>query len=256
MGAFLSVPMASTNTRTPVSSQVTATDATVQQAGGCTADLPERLARALYRQTEDRGEAARMDWTLLEAELTPTQMTRLTAEINELAAGLPWHSPWSEKFAQTAHINLQELKAAHIDLKKWFLSGQRDVRVVGLIDSRVIVGALGKGSSSSIRLDHVLRQTMYYAIAFGIQDAPLWIGTEYNSADAPSRDRPLPARGPLPAWVASQWSGKATPAGNTAHPQRAREFDSGIGELTKALNKESISAQGYEAYPPPGYDKI
>ena len=192
---------------------------------------------------------------MLEAELTPTQMTRPTAEINELAAGLLWHSPWSEKFAHTAHINLQVLKAVSMELKKRFLSGQRDVRVVGLIGSRVVVGALGNGRSSSASLNHVLRQTMYYAIAFGIQVAPLWIGTEYNPADAPSRDRPLPARGPLPDWVASQRFGKDTPVERISHPRRAREFYSGKGELTKALNKVKVSAQGYEAYPPFGYDK-
>eukprot|EP00972_Heterocapsa_arctica_P018696 2765736-Heterocapsa_arctica.AAC.1 len=59
---------------------------------------------------------------------------------------------------------------------------------------------------------------MLYGIAFGVFVAPLWIGTEYNPADAPSRDRNLPARLPLPAWAAALWTPKA--AADSRSPQR------------------------------------
>eukprot|EP00972_Heterocapsa_arctica_P110856 16324959-Heterocapsa_arctica.AAC.1 len=81
------------------------------QAGACKATVPPKLARALFRKTEARGESGRLDWSILEEELTPTLMARPSLETNVLGAALPWHAPYKEKFAKTEHINLQELKA-------------------------------------------------------------------------------------------------------------------------------------------------
>eukprot|EP00972_Heterocapsa_arctica_P006352 932274-Heterocapsa_arctica.AAC.1 len=62
-----------------------------------------------------------------------------------------------------------------MEIKRRVNEGQRDVRTVGLIDSRVFVGAMAKGRSSSRQLNRLLRETMLYGIAFGVFVAPLWI---------------------------------------------------------------------------------
>jgi hypothetical protein len=265
IGALLSLSIAFTDVRAPVSPEIAATDATMTQAGACKATVPGKLARALFRKTEARGESGRLDWSILEEELTPTLMARPSLETNVLGAALPWHSPYMEKFAKTEHINLQELKAVNMDIRRRVREGQRDVRTVGLIDSRVVVGAMAKGRSSSRQLNRLLRETMLHGIAFGVFVAPLWIGTEYNPADAPSRDRNLPARLPLPEWAAALWA--PTPAADgrstqrqdddatSPHRWRAREYYAGAGGLTSALGKRDIEAEGFEAYPPQGYDR-
>ena len=47
----------------PVCTTIAATDATPTRAGRCQANIPDKLARALYRHSEPRGEHGRLDWS-------------------------------------------------------------------------------------------------------------------------------------------------------------------------------------------------
>ena len=63
------------------------------------------------------------------------------------------------------HINVLEAKAI-LFLIRWLVRrGASDARVLVLSDSRVCVGAFGKGRSSSRQLNFVLRQVAGLAIA-------------------------------------------------------------------------------------------
>ena len=104
--AALLLPFAYSNIRAPASTRVSATDATPSMAGSCRARVPETLARPLFRRSEEVGEAARLDWPLLDLAVS-SSMQEATADLNQLAASLPWHSARSWGLAVGPHINIQ-----------------------------------------------------------------------------------------------------------------------------------------------------
>ncbi len=86
----------------------------------------------------------------------------------------------------------------------------------------------------------MLRKFLYLEVRFGIVCGLLWIGTHSNPADAPSRYRQLPARGPLPVWTEQLWGVDGKSASAPVN-YRAREYFAGTGGLTQALRKQGIS---------------
>ena len=64
--ACLSLSCSRTNIRQPVDTVISATDATVKRAGRCRALVPPKIARALYRRCEQRGEDGKLRWSDLE----------------------------------------------------------------------------------------------------------------------------------------------------------------------------------------------
>merc|ERR1712194_324101 len=60
-----------------------------------------------------------------------------------------------------------------------------------LSDSRVVVGAMSKGRSSSKQLNYELRRCCGVALRRGLTIDLVWIPTWGNPADAPSRGVPL-----------------------------------------------------------------
>ena len=92
---------------------------------------------------------------------------------------------------QQQHINVLEARAVLFAVRRLVRDGARDARVLVLCDSRVCVGAFGKGRSSSRRLNFPLRCVVGLALAHGITLEIVWIPTWANPTDAPSRGRPL-----------------------------------------------------------------
>jgi hypothetical protein len=94
-------------------------------------------------------------------------------------------SPWRDT---ADHINVLELRAIHTALR-WVLSFPQSTacRCVVLSDSLVSVGALSKGRSSSSALLRRLRSVAALVLASGLQVYYLWIPSESNPADEPSR---------------------------------------------------------------------
>jgi len=68
-------------------------------------------------------------------------------------------------------------------------------------DSRVVVGACAKGRSSSFKLNGLLRTQLPFLVFGDLALALLWVETESNVADFPSRFRPLPAPKLPPEWL-------------------------------------------------------
>ena len=86
------------------------------------------------------------------------------------------------------HINLEE-GAALIRYLRWILRAGRRFRhrVVLLIDSKVVLGAITKGRSSSRALNALIRKAAALCFAGGLVLHCVFISTKHNPADWPSR---------------------------------------------------------------------
>eukprot|EP00971_Amphidinium_carterae_P240838 4781184-Amphidinium_carterae.1 len=97
------------------------------------------------------------------------------------------------RFSSDSHINVKELMAVrtalrHIvrDTRMW------QTRAIIAVDSQVAVWALKKGRSSSRALNQVLQTMLGDLLSTNVRLAPVWIATECNPADAPTRRRKIP----------------------------------------------------------------
>ena len=105
------------------------------------------------------------------------------------------------RFSSVAHINIQEATAVLQEVIRQIEDGMRNVRFLIAIDSRVCVGAVGKGRSSSRALNDVLRCLACVSLAANVEVRVIWVSTKCNPSDAPSRQEPLPARTAKPDWT-------------------------------------------------------
>ena len=91
------------------------------------------------------------------------------------------------------HINIREGRA-FLALLRWVLRarGRHGHRIVILVDSRVWLGGVTKGRSSSLPLNTLLRQVAALVMAGGLVLHVVFIPTAWNPADDPSRGLALP----------------------------------------------------------------
>ena len=176
-----------------------ATDATPTAGGATRAEIPEKLAKELFRRSEVRGHAVRLDGS--EEDRVPISSVAHNQQIDEMAESLNWTVESSYSFRQTSHINLQELRALKREVE--MLARQADacdlIQVI-LCDSQVVIGATAKGRSSSFKLNGILRSLLSSLIVKNISLGLLYVGTHSNPADYPSRRVPLPPRCKPPQW--------------------------------------------------------
>ena len=121
--------------------------------------------------------------------------------VTELCDSLPFKELFRYKFRKTGHINVNEMRTYKSFIKACAKTDQ-DSRLVALLDSRVTIGAVSKGRSSSPALSRVLRGTLPYVLGGGLYPGLLHCGSKVNRSDGPSRDREL--EGPtkdLPQWL-------------------------------------------------------
>ncbi|CAE6958585.1 unnamed protein product, partial [Symbiodinium sp. CCMP2592] len=199
----LHLPFAYFSMRKRLDLEVLATDATPTSGGAVTALVSEALADELWRKSEVRGEPVRLDRSegFLSSIAPPAAPSQFASAVAE---SLPWSVISSYSFRQTSHINLQELRALRREIVRLASrsSGEGQIKLC-LNDSRVVIGAVTKGRSSSYKLNGLLRTMLPYLTAANITLALLWVETESNRADAPSRFESLPAPVPAPPWLQS-----------------------------------------------------
>ena len=70
-------------------------------------------------------------------------------------------------YRTTRHVNIQEMSAAKLVLRDACARNCDPERLVNGTDSRVTLGALGKGRSSSAKINSVLRPCLGYRYDFG-----------------------------------------------------------------------------------------
>lgn len=128
--------------------------------------------------------------------------------ISELCESLTFKELFRCQFARSGHINVNEART----YKTWLKSMAKsfpDSRFVGILDSRVTLGAAAKGRSSSFAISRVLQGTLGYVIGGGLYPRGLHCYSHHNRADEPSRNKEV--RGPtkdVPKWFAELSTGR------------------------------------------------
>ena len=127
--------------------------------------------------------------------------------VEDVCESLTFREMFRFRFKRSGHINCLERRVYKTWLKHSSKQHPRS-RLIGLLDSRVTMGASAKGRSSSYALSRILRTTLGYVLGGCLYPATLRCKSEWNRADGPSRDRNTP--GPLravPAWLAELQKG-------------------------------------------------
>ena len=213
IATMLWLSRAYTDLRTQVSNTLSATDATTVRGGRCDCVIPEKLARALWRRGERRGESGKLRWTELEQSLLPTRMQKPDQELADVVTSLPWQCAEGFDFdGPQRHIHIQELRAVISEIDRTVSNGAERERVTICVGSRVVTGAVAKGRSSSRMLNSWLRRLTVRCLGARIQLRLLWVDTHSNPADAPSRHAPLPPRTNMLDWVEKTFTDAASVA--------------------------------------------
>ena len=111
--------------------------------------------------------------------------------INDILSQPGWETLQEWTWQKTAHINILESRSLVSLCRHLTLEGG-DRRFSALLDSRVAKGAHAKGRSSAHGLRPSLLRACAYHIAGNLHPSYGFSPTRLNTADAPTRDRPLP----------------------------------------------------------------
>jgi hypothetical protein len=196
--AALLLPIMCANLRWDVSTTLAATDATPLRRGTTRAAVPYELARELYRGAAHNGEYTRLDWVEVALARRHTRLHRCAEDILKLLPSLRWIDGGGGNFGRVEHVNIQELQALLHELRHTVTHGTgAGIRKVVLVDSRVVVGAWAKGRSSAQRLNSLLRSGMAWQLFGRVKLCLVWVPTDLNPSDDPSRDAVLRAAVPL-----------------------------------------------------------
>ena len=199
--AVLILPFAFSCIRWPISSRVSATDATPKAAGGAYTYTSPCHAESLYQLGEHRGEHTRLDWVTLDNEPTETTMKKAQPVLQEFLMSHKWSPSRSYTFRKSAHVNLQEMRALKSELKEEAIRDPQGRRLVNLVDSRVVLGAYAKGRSSSLHLNQIQRSCIPFSVGGRKHVTNVWVDTHNNPADHPSRMVKIPDPSPAPLWL-------------------------------------------------------
>jgi hypothetical protein len=188
------MPWATCNMRRKLYTSLVATDATPTSGGSCRARVSKQLARTLFAHSVRKGGSARLDGSELPG---CEEKGGLQSDfIDGLGEKLKWHVSKSYSFRRSSHINLQELRALAVEARDWTRpswAGGHYLVQLGLCDSQVVIGAIGKGRSSSYKLNGIMRGMLGNCLVTGNSWALSFIGTHWNPGDYPSRRKPLPS---------------------------------------------------------------
>ena len=122
--------------------------------------------------------------------------------VGELADSLEFREIIRYRFAKPGHINVLEARSYNRWIK-WCAKQFGTCRLLGIFDSRVLLGASAKGRSSSPALTHVLRGKLPYVLGCQLYPAGLRVYSSKNRSDGPSRWQsvPAPSKAPPPLWL-------------------------------------------------------
>lgn len=204
------IPLACWDMRKKIGTSVLSTDATPSSGGAARTTVPAALAEELWRVSEVKGEAVRMDGQpgrdLLQSFNDPKEPCLIASTMGKT---LKWKATSSYTFRQTSHINLQEARALRREVAR-LAKNRRSGNCIQICfnDSRVVCGAVGKGRSSSYKLNGILRGMLPYLLLANISLGLIWVETDSNPADHPSRMKPIPPPSlGVPPWLAKYLGG-------------------------------------------------
>ena len=110
----------------------------------------------------------------------------------ELATALPFRELLRYRFKKSGHINVLESRTYKTWVKH-LASASPNCRAVGLLDSRVTLGASAKGRSSSEAISRVLQGTLPYILGGGLYPGGLHVPSEHNPETIRLGDAAFPA---------------------------------------------------------------
>ena len=174
------IPLAYWDMRKKIGTSVLSTDATPSSGGAARTTVPAPLAEELWRVSEVKGEAVRMDGQpgrdLLQSLNNPKEPCLIASVMGKT---LKWKATSSYTFRQTSHINLQEARALRREVARLARNRRSGNCIqICLNDSRVVCGAVGKGRSSSYKLNGILRGMLPYLVFANISLGLIWVETD------------------------------------------------------------------------------
>ena len=180
------------NMRLPFMDFIAATDAsTCYGLGGTVASARAEDIRSIARMACKAGGHVRLQDS---PELADSLAARLGPRYDLNLRLSDFRVIFSVNIVAPGHINLEEAKAL-IHLVRWVLRSKRRFcrRLVVLIDSKVVIGGVTKGRSSSVQLNALIRKLAALCFAGNLLLHCVFIPTSHNPADWPSR-------GPANTW--------------------------------------------------------
>ena len=179
-------PLLSANLFAPLADVVMATDASLTGAGVCVAEIAPADYRRLFSRRIRKGwwSAARLG----DEDFDP-QLLDYDPDTAQIVARAEWRTVVSYKFKfEEPRIVLLEAQALLTGLR-WLFSDPKYFgrRIVFFLDSQSLLGAVVKGRSSSRRLNRLCRKMAALFLITQIKPAYLWIPSQFNPADEPSR---------------------------------------------------------------------
>lgn len=195
------LPLCHTDITWPVSCSIGCSDASLSGGGRAATVTTEPVSSTLFRFAE-HGEHVRLDWA--SGALAPaTEMQQVPVEIEELIQDHSWTVTESISFRHKQHINILETKMIHHELVDAVHSCQDGLRCLLLVDSRAAAGAWAKGRSSSKQLNRLLRRSLGWQLAGRKSLHLVWVRSEANPSDHPSRGKPIPETRSQPSSISS-----------------------------------------------------
>jgi len=203
----------------------------------------------------------RLDWSDDELKWHPTTMSTPEPKVDELIQCIRRHTPYGARFRHGYHINIQQVLACVLEAHRRGLEGQRDLRIVFILDSTVAIGAISTGRPSSRSLNQAVSQWLCVFLRFGIRVVPVWVSTKCNPSDAPSRDAPLPLPLPVPQWAQHLFkhhgqTGRQidlhlhmySPRRIPKEARQVRHYHAGVGGLSAALLRVGFDCRSFDPY--------
>ena len=115
-------------------------------------------------------------------------LVRFPPAVAKYVAEAKWKTSLSSRWKHEDHITMLEARAVNSQLR-WLATNslRQSQRYPFFIDSQAALGAFAKGRSSSKRLNRVLRRGAAYQLAGDLRMSWMWVPTDYNPSDLPSR---------------------------------------------------------------------
>ena len=255
LGAALVLPCAHADLRASLSSTLTCSDATQVGGGVTSVEVAGECAEGLFRHGEHRGAYTRLDWGPDDWQLKPWTGHQLPEVLVDVIRGASWKVDRSFLFSQSDHVNVQEARALKSALVQHCLRSSAPEVCINGTDSRVCLGAFGKGRSSAPKLNNVLRQCLGLHLLCRKRLVQFWMASALNPADDPSRFVVLRQPQAVGSEASRLLRVGRTPSnksvrGSHALCMLALEIFSGIGALSAALESSGFGVSApMDAYP-------
>ena len=186
IAASILSPFWSINMKRGHSDHVFATDASSDFGyGGVAATLPAASLHKLACRTVRKGDYAE----LTDGSPVPDSVAKLGVPQHVAVRAADFKVLFGFAKKHDAHINTLEGRAV-LHLLRWILRAplRHGRRVINLVDSKVVLGALTKGRSSAGPLGRICRQSAALVLGGNLQLHFIYVHTHSNPADDPSRN--------------------------------------------------------------------